>query len=40
MAADRPLVIGLVAVFYAVIIYFSLKVDMSDSELAHGSVHV
>ena len=33
-------VIGFVAVFYAVIAYFSLKVDMSDSELAHGSVHV
>ncbi|MGQ3209565.1 MAG: DUF2270 domain-containing protein [Shinella sp.] len=33
-------VIGLVAVFYVVIAYFSLKVDMSDTELAHGSVHV
>ena len=33
-------VIGLVLVFYAAIVYFSLKVDMSDSELAHGSVHV
>ena len=29
-----------VALFYAAIAYGSLKVDMSDSELAHGSVHV
>ena len=33
-------VIGFVLLFYAVIVYFSLKVDVSDSELAHGSVHV
>ena len=33
-------VIALVALFYAVIAYFSLTVKMSDSELAHGSVHV
>ena len=33
-------VIGFVVLFYGVIAYFSLKVDMSDSELAHGSVHV
>ena len=32
--------IVLVLLLYAVIVYFSLKVDMSDSELAHGSVHV
>lgn len=33
-------VIALVLLFYVVILYFSLKVEMSDSELAHGSVHV
>ena len=33
-------VIALVALFYAVIAYFSLTVKMSDSELAHGSGHV
>ncbi len=33
-------VIGFVALFYAVVIYFSLRVKMSDSELAYGSVHV
>lgn len=33
-------VIGFVVLFYVVVAYFSLKVDMSDSELAHGSVHV
>ena len=33
-------VIAFVAVFYAVIAYFSFTVKMSDSELAHGSVHV
>lgn len=33
-------VVGFVAVFYAVIFYGSLHVDMSDKELAHGSVHV
>jgi uncharacterized membrane protein len=29
-----------VTLFYAAIVYCSLRVDMSDSELAHGSVHV
>lgn len=29
-----------VALFYALIVYGSLRVDMSDSELTHGSVHV
>jgi len=33
-------VLGFVALLYAAIGYFSLKVDMSDTELAHGSVHV
>jgi uncharacterized membrane protein len=33
-------VLVLVAIFYAVIAYGSLKVDMSDTELAHGEVHV
>jgi uncharacterized membrane protein len=33
-------VLGFLAVFYAAVAYFSLKVDMSDTELAHGSVHV
>ena len=33
-------VLALVAVFYAAIAYGSLRVDMSDSELAHGEVHV
>ncbi|MCF3639910.1 DUF2270 domain-containing protein [Rhizobium sp. TRM95111] len=33
-------VLGFVAVFYAAIVYGSLRVDMSDTELAHGSVHV
>ena len=33
-------VIALVALFYAVVAYFSFTVKMSDSELAHGSVHV
>ncbi|WP_411037075.1 DUF2270 domain-containing protein [Shinella sp. BYT-45] len=33
-------VLGFVALFYAGIAYCSLKVDMSDTELAHGSVHV
>ncbi|MFT4160874.1 DUF2270 domain-containing protein [Shinella sp.] len=33
-------VIALVLIFYVAIAYFSLKVDMSDTELAHGSVHV
>ena len=33
-------VIAFVLLFYVVILYFSMKVDMSDTELAHGSVHV
>jgi uncharacterized membrane protein len=33
-------VIAIVAVFFAFIAYGSLRVDMSDSELAHGEVHV
>lgn len=33
-------VIGLVVLLYAGVAYFSLKVDMSDTELSHGSVHV
>lgn len=33
-------VLGIVALFYAGIGYGSLKVDMSDTELAHGEVHV
>ena len=33
-------VIGFVAVFYAAVFYGSMRVDMSDTELAHGSVHV
>ncbi len=33
-------VIFLVLLFYAAIAYFSLRADMSDTELAHGSVHV
>ena len=33
-------VIGFIAVFYAAVLYGSMRVDMSDTELAHGSVHV
>ena len=33
-------VLVVVALFYAGIVYCSLKVEESDSELAHGSVHV
>ncbi len=34
------IVLCFVALFYAAIVYCSLKADMSDTELAHGSVHV
>ncbi|MFC3072959.1 DUF2270 domain-containing protein [Shinella pollutisoli] len=33
-------VLVLIALFYALIAYGSLRVDLSDTELAHGSVHV
>ena len=33
-------ILVLVALFYAAVVYGSLKVDMADSELAHGEVHV
>lgn len=33
-------VLAAVALFYALIAYGSMRVDLSDTELAHGSVHV
>lgn len=33
-------VLAVVGLFYALVAYGSLRVDLSDTELAHGSVHV